>query len=209
MVIVSAIEHLVLFRVKEGVEPAIVAAWLDGLRSLRSLPVVLYLAAGPILRCRGPIQFNHALHCRYRTAEDFAAYTLHPAHQAVVKSFATSLSEGPTAVDWVTELDEEALRLKPPSVIRATLARLKEGTEPEQKRELLGCLRREGEMSPGAQQVSFGENFSPERANGFVVASLRVFPSLESLELLEITGSLPGTMMEAAGDVVTVDFATS
>ncbi|CAA7401274.1 unnamed protein product [Spirodela intermedia] len=197
----SVVEHVVLFRIKDGADPAAVASWLEGLRSLAALEVVAHLAAAAVLRCRGPLQFTHALHCRYRTAADLAAYATHPAHLEVVRDFGAGICEGLVAVDWVAELDTATeVGLRPSAAVRVTLARLREGAAAAERTEVAAALREAGASSRGVEQVTGGENFSPARADGFAVASLWAFPSSEELPMLEVEGS------SAAESVVTVDF---
>lgn len=200
----SVVEHVVLFRIKDGADPATVAAWLEGLRSLAGLEVVAHLSAAAVLRCRGPLQFTHALHCRYRTTADLAAYATHPAHLEVVREFGAGICDGLLAVDWTAELDTPAAAgMRPSSAVRLTLARLREGASPAERRAVAAALQDAGASSPGVEQVTSGENFSPGRADGFAVASLWAFPSSEELPLLEAQGI---SAAAAAESVVAVDF---
>ncbi|XP_078444822.1 stress-response A/B barrel domain-containing protein UP3-like [Wolffia australiana] len=107
---VQAIEHVVLFQVKEGADPEAVAAWLEGLLALSAIDVVLHLAAGPIHRCRGPFNFTHLLHCRFLSTSDLALYSLHPAHLSLI--------------------DRDNLPLSPSSALRITLARRRQSLHP-------------------------------------------------------------------------------
>ncbi|CAA6664675.1 unnamed protein product [Spirodela intermedia] len=168
----SVVEHVVLFRIKDGADPAAVASWLEGLRSLAAL------------------EFTHALHCRYRTAADLAVYATHPAHLEVVRDFGAGICESLVAVDWVAELDTATeVGLRPSAAVRVTLARLREGAAAAERTEVAAALREAGASSRGVEQVTGGENFSPARADGFAVASLWAFPSSEELPMLEVEGS--------------------
>uniref|UniRef100_A0A1D1YST0 Stress-response A/B barrel domain-containing protein n=1 Tax=Anthurium amnicola TaxID=1678845 RepID=A0A1D1YST0_9ARAE len=190
---VSTVEHVVLFRVKDGADPAAVDAWLSALRSLASLPVVAHLAAAPALRCRAspsalPL-FTHVLHCRYRSQADLAAYAAHPAHLAVVRQLGLPICDDLLAVDWVADVDPAAVAVKQGAAARVTLVRLREGAGDAGKGELVAALGGIGGSFPAVEQVSCGENFSPARARGFAVGAIWVFSRSSELDLLDVAGS--------------------
>ncbi|WOL02629.1 stress-response A/B barrel domain-containing protein UP3-like [Canna indica] len=185
MAAVSTIEHVVLFKVRDNTEPSKIDALVSNLRSLVSLDVVTHLAAGPVLRHRSAAAsaggFTHILHSRYRSKDDLATYTAHPAHVTAVKEYVLPISEDIMAVDWVVDLVGPAVP-PPGSAVRLTLAKPKEGATAELTQTL-------GEVMASAPasvtQLSFGENFSPARAKGYSVGLLAVFPSVEELDAMD------------------------
>ncbi|XP_042433579.1 stress-response A/B barrel domain-containing protein UP3-like [Zingiber officinale] len=185
MAAVSTVEHVVLFKIRESTDQSKIDAMMSGLRSLVSLDVVSHLTAGPILRHRSSAAsasgFTHLLHSRYRSKEDLATYSAHPAHMAVVMELGLPISDDVMAVDWVVDLDGPVVP-PPGSAMRLTLAKPKEGATAE----LMETLSKVKASSPAAvTQVSFGENFSPARAKGHGVGLLAFFSSLEELDAMD------------------------
>ncbi|XP_008797470.2 stress-response A/B barrel domain-containing protein UP3 [Phoenix dactylifera] len=184
----TTVEHVVLFKVRDSTDPSKIDAMISNLRSLVSLDIVSHLAAGPILRNRSAAAsaagFTHLLHSRYRSKPDLAAYSAHPAHQAVVKEHVLPICDNIMAVDWVADLDGPAP--PPGSAMRLTLAKPKEG---EAAAELLTAIQGAKGAAPSAWQVSYGENFSPARAKGYSVEFLSVFPGLEELDAMDGEGN--------------------
>ncbi|KAI6675078.1 hypothetical protein NL676_002984 [Syzygium grande] len=165
------IEHVVLFKVKDGTDPSRVDAMVDGINALISLDSVLHLAAGPVLHTRAsssPLAFDIMLHSRYRTKDDLAAYAHHPDHMRVVKELGSPICEDIMAVDWVTDrVPEGAVALPPGSAIRVSLFKLKEGSGDEAKGEVLSAVA-EG-IRDGLGRImhaTWGENFSPLALQG-------------------------------------------
>lgn len=182
------IEHVVLFKVKDGTDPALVNAMVDGLNALISLDSVLHIAAGPVLRTPGssssPSTFTIILHGRYRTNDDLAAYSHQPDHVRVVKELGSPIREDIMAADWVTDrVPEGAVAPPPGSVVKVSLLKLKEGAGDEAKGEVLTAVAegiRDG--LGGIEQATWGENFSPSRSKGFSIGSLVVFRGVEEME---------------------------
>ncbi|KAG4956920.1 hypothetical protein JHK82_042646 [Glycine max] len=80
---------------------------------------------------------------------------------------------------------------------------LKESIYEEVKDEALSVVRgMEHGVAGVLWQFSYDENFSPERAKGFTLASLAVFPEREELQSVELDEGL-GVVVE---DVVVVDY---
>ncbi|GKV24767.1 hypothetical protein SLEP1_g34336 [Rubroshorea leprosula] len=181
----SIIEHVVLFKVKEDTEPSKVNAMLNGLNALVSLDQVLHLTAGPILRVRSSLSnFTHVLHSRYKSKEDLGAYGSHPDHQRVVKENVLPICEDVMAVDWVADHDPNPLVPPPGSAVKVSFLKLKENVADEAKGEVLGVIKGIKEGVSGIQQITCGENFS-ERAKGFSIASIAVFPGVPDMEAAE------------------------
>ncbi|KAL5065812.1 hypothetical protein RYX36_027549 [Vicia faba] len=202
----QAIEHIVLFKVKENTEPSKVTSMLNGLSSLISLDEVLHLTVGPLLRNRSTaLTFTHMLHSRYKSKEDLEAYTAHPSHLGVVRGSVLPIIDDLMAVDWVA--DDADLVPATGSAIRVTLLKLKEGVGSS---EVVEVIRGIPESFKQISQLTCGENFSPARAKGFSVASLAVFPGERELEEVDSDKELVEYQKEKVRDrvesVVVVDY---
>ncbi|RRT72786.1 hypothetical protein B296_00001974 [Ensete ventricosum] len=181
MAAVATIEHVVLFKVRDSTDPSKVDAMVSNLRSLASLDIVAYLAAGPVLPHRSATGFTHLLHSRYRSKADLATYSDHPAHVAVVKENVLPICEDIMSMDWVADLDSPTAA-PPGSAMRLTLSKPKEGATTE----LTETLAQVKLSAPAAvTQASYGENFSPARAKGYGVGLLAVFRNLEELKAMD------------------------
>ncbi|XP_030542612.1 stress-response A/B barrel domain-containing protein UP3-like [Rhodamnia argentea] len=205
------IEHVVLFKVKDGTDPSRVNAMVDGLNALISLDSVLHLAAGLVLRTRSsssPSTFTIMLHGRYRTKDDLAAYAHHQDHMRVVKELGSPICEDIMAVDWVTDrVPVGAVALLPGSPIRVSLLKLKEGSGEEAKGEVLSAVAegiRDG--LGGMEHATWGENFSPSRSKGFSIASLAVFKGIEEMEAAA-AGPRQEKVEKYVDGMITVDYA--
>ena len=94
------VEHLVLFRWKEGVDPSAIELALNGLRALREqIPGVLELTCGENFsdRARG---YHAGLFVRFTDRAALDAYGPHPAHQHVVQNLLTPIREETLALDY-------------------------------------------------------------------------------------------------------------
>ncbi|GAB2267822.1 hypothetical protein Dimus_002798 [Dionaea muscipula] len=190
----SIVEHVVLFDVDDDEDPAKVNTLINGILSLNALDQVLYLTAGPILRLRSsPFKFTHLIHGRFRTKDDLAAYTTHPAHQKVAVKFALPISRDMLALDWTLDSLTGPVVPHPGRAIRVAFFKFKEGgAEAEkEKGELmqeLGRIRESLLLGVSGQflQFSFGENFSPGRDKGYSVGLLVIFRDLNELDASEV-----------------------
>lgn len=177
------IEHVVLFKVKDGLDSSKVNDMLTGLNGLISLDQVLHLTAGPILRNRSSSStFTHLLHSRYPSKEDLSIYSAHPAHMNVVKQFVLPICDDIMAVDWVADALKGPVVAPPGSALRLTLLKLKENLGEEVKSEILEVIAGLREKLGPNVQLTVGENFSPARAKGFSIASIAIFPGPNELE---------------------------
>lgn len=200
----AVVEHVVLFKPRDGTDPAKLAAMVSNLRSLAALDGVLHLTSAPVLRHRSSaaatLGFTHLLHSRYATKDDLAAYSAHPAHVSVVREHVLPICEDIMAVDWAGDLVSGPMSPRPGSAARVTLAKLKDEAEEEGKRNVLAALGEVAGSFPGAiEQFSYGENLSPARAKGYSVGSIAVFSSPEELDGLQAKGGDP---MEAQKEKV-------
>ncbi|XP_057969705.1 stress-response A/B barrel domain-containing protein UP3-like [Malania oleifera] len=179
----QTVEHIVLFKVKDGTDPSKVASMIGGLNGLISLDRVLHLTAGPIHRNRSsPFAFTHALHSRYRTKEDLSAYSAHPNHLGVVKESVLPICDDIMAVDWIADDLDGPVVPAAGSAMRVTFLKLKEGLGDAEKGEVFGAIRGVKDSLESINQLSLGENFSPERAKGYSIASVAIFPGLGELD---------------------------
>ncbi|OAY76734.1 stress-response A/B barrel domain-containing protein UP3-like [Ananas comosus] len=176
----SAVEHVVLFKVRDSTDPSVVDSMVTHLRSLSSLPGVAHLSAGPLLRPRSAAAapFTHLLHSRYASKGDLASYAADPAHLAIVRDRVLPICDDIVALDWVADGVAPA-PVPPGSAARLTLAKLNEGAAPGQVVEAMAAARAKG------YDVSYGENFSPARAKGYSLGFLAVFPSVEAIDAIE------------------------
>jgi hypothetical protein len=184
----QTIEHIVLFKVKENIDPTQINTMIHSLNRLISLDSVLHLTAGALYRTKSsPIPFTHVLHSRYSSKENLSAYALHPTHVQVVKESVLPICDDIMAVDWVTGDLNGGDSLVPPSgsAIRLTFLKLKEGLGDEVKDEILGVIQGIKDTFGGIDHISCGENFSPARAKGYSIASLAVFRGLSELEAVD------------------------
>lgn len=114
------------------------------------------------------------------------------------------------AVDWVSNELTGELVPKAGSAMRVTFFKLKEGLGEEEKARVLGTIGGIKDVFPSIDQVSFGENFSIERAKGYSIISIGVLGGLSELEALDSNAELVSTQKEKVRDflesVVVVDY---
>lgn len=175
----SIIEHVVLFRIKEDVPQSAIDSMVKQVNSLISLEEPLHLTMGPLVSIQSSnsissFNFTHMIHSRFRSKEDLHAYAVHPTHLAVIKDNKPIVDET-MALNWVTEVHDNDLVLQHGSAMQVVFFKLKEGLGEEVKDEVLKGI------SGIQHQFNCGENFSPGRAKGFSIGSLSVFPSLREL----------------------------
>ncbi|ELR17676.1 stress responsive A/B barrel domain protein [Acanthamoeba castellanii str. Neff] len=93
------IEHLVLFKLKEGTTEEQIAELVAGLQTLASLPGVEKITAGKNFseRSKG---FNFALRVTFSGRAALDAYLPHPDHVKVKDQFIVPITEDILAVDY-------------------------------------------------------------------------------------------------------------
>ena len=94
------VEHLVLFRWKEGADSAAIESALEGLRALEdAIPGILELTCGHNFsdRAKG---FDAGLYVRFENRAALDAYGPHPAHQRVVQELLAPIREDVIALDF-------------------------------------------------------------------------------------------------------------
>lgn len=84
------------------------------------------------------------------------------------------------AVDWLADVEPDP---EPGHLMRVALLKLKEGKERETG-EVLGIIGEMKDQHPAIDQVSVGENFSPERAKGYSIGTILVSPAASELTAL-------------------------
>src|SRR5437588_12184483 len=97
------VEHLVLFRWKEGADSAAINAALEALRRLKNeVPGIVELTCGENFseRAKG---YHAGLYVRFTDRAALEAYQPHPAHQHVVQNLLTPIREDTLAVDFESE----------------------------------------------------------------------------------------------------------
>eukprot|EP00257_Ricinus_communis_P002678 XP_002514060.2 stress-response A/B barrel domain-containing protein UP3 [Ricinus communis] len=209
----TAIEHIVLFKVKETTDSTKINTMLTSLNGLVSLEPVLHLAAGPLHRVKSsPIPFTHMLHSRYSSKDNLNTYSSHPSHVSVVKENVLPVCDDIMAVDWIAD-DVDAGNLVPPpgSAIRVTFLKLKENLGEEVKNEILAVIKGiKGSFGGVIKQLTCGENFSPGRAKGYSIASLAVFDGLSEMEIVDAKEEMVNLHKEKVRDylesVIVVDY---
>lgn len=125
------------------------------------------------------------LHSRYTSKEQLNAYSAHPAHVSVVTEFVRPIAEDIMAVDWIGKDLNGPVALPAGSAMRVTFLKVKEGLSDKESDLVLEVIGGIKDKFPVVDQISFGKNFSPERAKGYSIASLAVFPALSELDGLD------------------------
>lgn len=189
----STVDHIVFLKVKDDTDPTKINDMISNLDGLFSLGLILNRTIGPIYR-KDPSsasQFTHMIHSRFSSVENLRAYSLHPAHVSVVKEYVFPICDDLVVVDWVVD-DLEGPPAPPfGSAMRVSLFKLKEDAGTGAKDEILGVLKEtasKGSVGGGVQQVTFGENISPMRAQGYSIASLVIFQGVSELEAVDSNG---------------------
>ncbi|XP_021731919.1 stress-response A/B barrel domain-containing protein UP3-like [Chenopodium quinoa] len=206
----TTIEHIVLFNIKPTANTTQLSTMLTALNSLTTLPMVLHLSAGKLHRNRSSsLSFTHLLHSRYRTKQDLADYSSHPDHLSAVRTCVLPICDDLMAVDWVAENLDGPIGVKPGSAIRVQLIKLKEDVEEGKKGEVIQVISGLKGSFSGIEQLTVGENFSPERAKGFEICSIGVFGGIHELDSLETNsdiGNEKDKVRDSIDSLVIVDY---
>lgn len=189
----QTIEHIVLFKLKDTATRSDADNIINRINGLKSINQVLHLTAGPLLAVRSSLSssltFNLMLHARYRSKQDLFAYNVHPHHIGTVdenRPFVDDIM----AVDWMVEDLIGPLAPPPGSSLRLTCFKLKDNLGEDAKLNILEGINGNKYKFGEFVQFTCGENFSPERAKGFSVACLVVYPSLKEMEAAESNSDL-------------------
>ena len=96
------IRHMVMFRWKEGVDDAHVAATQDALSKLPAqIPQIVGYSFGPDLGL-APTKLDFAITALFASLDDFVTYRDHPDHQAFIQTFVTPFVAERFAVQFET-----------------------------------------------------------------------------------------------------------
>uniref|UniRef100_A0A0D6QRR0 Stress-response A/B barrel domain-containing protein n=1 Tax=Araucaria cunninghamii TaxID=56994 RepID=A0A0D6QRR0_ARACU len=176
----KVIEHIVLFKVKDGAPQEQIDAWLAALNELRSLECVLYLRAGAASAVGAASgNYTHALYGRYSSRAALAQYSAHPRHVAAVQEHGTPIVDDLLALDWEAP-DQPGFEFC--DALRIALLKPCSGLGEADSSEVVEILSGYGKIFPSIAGVSFGENISPGRAKGFRWGFLCVFRAVKDLE---------------------------
>jgi hypothetical protein len=94
------IQHVVMFRFREGTDPSAVDDLAAGLRRLPSLiPQIATYVVGPDLGLSEGA-WDFALSARFASVADFQTYRAHPEHQAVVRDLIEPITEERASVQF-------------------------------------------------------------------------------------------------------------
>lgn len=167
-----------LFRARDGIEPAATEAWIEALKALAGLDGVLHLYVGPVISCKPDVDaWSYALYGRYRDKEALQAYAVHPQHLDVV-SMGNTLFSDVMALDWEahdvkcsssTSMPSSAT---PPSALRIVFLQWKHN-----------CLHDDIISWFHKQPLSTsGPNFLPGRARGFEWGFASLYRSEDGLQ---------------------------
>ncbi len=94
------VEHVVLFRWKEGTNPEAIAAALEELRKLKEkIPGIVDLTCGENFsdRAKG---YTHGLVVRFTDRAALDVYSPHPEHQRVVRNFIVPIRDDVLGFDF-------------------------------------------------------------------------------------------------------------
>uniref|UniRef100_A0A1J3GUN3 Stress-response A/B barrel domain-containing protein n=1 Tax=Noccaea caerulescens TaxID=107243 RepID=A0A1J3GUN3_NOCCA len=198
------IEHIVLFKIKDGADSDKIDYIFNGLNGLVRLDQVLQLSAGPVHQLRSASAFTHVLHSRYGSKQDLGAYAVHPDHVSLVKESAP-IVEDIMAVDWITD---RTIAPPPSSVAKITLLKLKENVPDEVKMEFVEVTKGLNEKVSGIEHFTVGENFSPARAKGFSIGSIAYFRDVGEMDAhKELVNLLKDKKVgDYVDDTIVVDF---
>lgn len=199
----NVIEHAVLFKIREDCDPTKVHDMVTALNSLASIVDVLYLTAGPVLRNRySSPYFTYALHSRFRTKDNLEAFMDHPHRDSVVNKSVIPAIDDFLAFDWVAEVGDgdDAVVPPPGSAIRATFMKLKENLGDEVKPKILEVIEEAKGLFPQIKQLTFGENLTPEKAKGYWLTTLAIFPGIGEMEELNSKEELVAAQLTKVED---------
>ncbi|KAH7443940.1 hypothetical protein KP509_02G057000 [Ceratopteris richardii] len=153
----QVVEHVVLFRAREGVDRAAIDAWVKEAIALAGLDGVLHLIVGTVHSCKPDDgAWSCALYGRYRDKAALHAYAVHPQHLQLV-SLGSTIFGDVMALDWEAHVSEDSLF--PSSISNLSVLFFKPTPE---------CSVDDVVSLPhGDKFFTSGPNFSPGRARGF------------------------------------------
>ncbi|CAH9101815.1 unnamed protein product [Cuscuta epithymum] len=206
------VEHVVLVRTKPEVEHSKINDMVNNLYKLSSLPQVLHLTTGPVLRTQSPtLSFTHLLHSRYESTSDLEEYSTHPLHLSVVRNFLFPVIDDIMVADWIADDFSGSVEVGPGSIIRVKLLKLKEGLSENERKEIVGVTKGLKQKFSPIDQLTVGENIAQARTKGFCIASIGVFGGLGAIHALDAQSAALNDQKDGVRrfveDVVVVDYA--
>jgi hypothetical protein len=97
------IEHIVLFKMKEGTRPEQIQTMMRDLNSLMTeIPEIVFLTCGANVSDRGG-GFTHGLVARFESRQALDLYLAHPSHQQVVQETVLPITESLVVCDYPIE----------------------------------------------------------------------------------------------------------
>ncbi|CAH9065953.1 unnamed protein product [Cuscuta europaea] len=206
------VEHVVLVRVKTEVEHSKINDMVNNLYNLSSLPQVLHLTTGPVLRTQSPtLSFTHLLHSRYESTSDLEEYNTHPLHLSAVKNFLFPVIDDIMVADWIADDFAGSVEVGPGSIIRVKLLKLKEGLSENERTEIVDVTKRLKQKISMIDQLTVGENIVQARTKGFSIASIGVFGGLGAVHALDAQSAALNDQKDGVrgfvDDIVVVDYA--
>ncbi|MCO5603549.1 hypothetical protein L7F22_057700 [Adiantum nelumboides] len=151
----QVVEHVVLFRARDGVERTATEAWTAAARALSCLEGVIHLHVGAVTSCK-PDEgaWSFALYGRFRDKAALQAYAVHPQHLQVV-ALGNTLFSDVMALDWEAHVH--------PSPTSASCSSLRVIF-------LQHCPSNDDDITSWSRNQPLstsGRNFAPARARGF------------------------------------------
>lgn len=180
----QTVEHIVLFKMKEGTDEA---TMVDAMNSLKCLPGVLYLSSGFVhgIHC-SPHDFNIFLHSRHATKDDLDRYMGHRLKYAFTMTYTEPYYHDYMIIDFVHDHDGPLDHPKLGNALRCTFLKMKDGYGENEKKKVLQVI---GEALEGStDQQTFGESYEGSTYRpahkGYDFGTLAVFPSVKELASL-------------------------
>lgn len=161
-VVLQVVEHVVLFKARDGATQSATELWAATVRTLRELEGVLHLYVGAVLSCKPEAcAWTHVLYGRYRDKAALQAYAAHPKHLQVV-ALGNTLFSDVMALDWEAHVKPPSSSSGTPSISASRIVFIQWKLDTSQ--EHISALTSGFSDSP---QSTSGPNFSPARARGF------------------------------------------
>lgn len=142
------------------------------------------------------------LHSRYKSKDDLNAYNVHPEHVSVVTKSVKPIVDDAMAVDWIVDELDGQVALDAGSAMRVKFLKVKDSLSDKESDALLEVIGGLKDKFVVIDQISFGKNFSPERAKGYSIALLAVVPGLSELDGLDSNSEELNSQMEKVKDMV-------
>jgi len=185
----KVVEHVVLFKAKEEAGKDVLKKMMDGLWSLQyRIPNVLYIDVGEAMdEEKDSKGYTHALFVRLRDQEALEAYAKHPQHLDVVENLVKPNVVGILALDYMgAVLDDIGPTFHKGRDWEEGYNHIRLFKFADEHRTLADAFLSKYEdltflASELPLQITTGENFSPERCQGYTHGSMARFTNEEEL----------------------------